>query len=106
RIERTAQVYNYRLFSIFDKGGNGLELYFRGNHLNAQIVAAAKKVQSSTMNFFFHTSRWYFICITHSKKMFGYSDLALYVDGELRQTVEFKYPSITSKASFAHIGTN
>lgn len=106
RLERTAQNHSSRFFSFFDRKGNGVEMIFRGNHLCVQTITSSKKINRIIMDHFFHTNRWYHVCIAHNKKFILSSDLQFYVDGKMRQQVELKYPSFSNPLSFAHFGTN
>jgi WD40 repeat protein len=105
RIERTSQHYNYRFFSLFDTRGNGLELLFKGNHAIVQ-VSSGRKITRVTIDSVFHTNRWYFISFLQNKKFLGSSELQFFVDGELKQKTELKYPPLPNVIPFNHFGTN
>jgi len=51
--------------------------------------------------------RWYFVAITHEapRKRWGPSDVSLYIDGNLVQTVRAEYPSFATPPDFCRIGT-
>ncbi|KAL9647552.1 hypothetical protein ABK040_006908 [Willaertia magna] len=106
RIERTTKSNLYRFFSFFDKKLNGLEFFFRGNHIVIQTVSGGKKIQNVQFDYFFHTNRWYYISFTQNKRFMLKSDICLYVDGECRQTADLKYPSIGGQVTFGHFCTN
>lgn len=105
RIERTTQQGNYRFFSLFDSKGNGLEFFFKGNHAVVQ-VNSGRKSNRVVLNHFFHTNRWYFISFSQNKRFISTSDLQFYVDGELKEKTELRYPPLASCVSFNHFGTN
>ncbi|KAL0481845.1 hypothetical protein AKO1_011322, partial [Acrasis kona] len=106
RLERASHGSPLRFFSFFDRKQNGLELQFRGNHLVVQVVAGVKKVIKVSFDHTFQANKWYFISVTHNKRFLLSNEIQLYVDGELRQTCELKYPSIAGKLAFGHFGTN
>lgn len=105
RIERTTQNGNYRFFSLFDAKGNGLEFYFKGNHAVVQVNSGRKSTRV-VLNHFFHTNRWYYVSFTQNKKFIATSELQFFVDGELKEKADLRYPPLASCVSFNHFGTN
>ncbi|CAG8517665.1 8240_t:CDS:2 [Ambispora gerdemannii] len=96
-----------RLFSFFNKSGNGIEAFFMNKELHFFSRKGKEVVHRATMNNLkFLLNRWYFITFVHYPSKRGWTsspaEIKVTVDAEIEWKAKFDYPVSFPGESFAN----
>jgi len=109
RFESSSNSYYTRIFSLFDKKQEGIELLLKGNQLSVHLVCNGKKYNIPFDNHYIPSHRWSFIALTrikHTMPFFSKSELCLQVNEKQYKTEVKKFPALSSGIEFFHFGTD
>ena len=95
-----------RLFSFVSEDGCGLELYFQEQKLCMSVTMAPGKSSHEQFDVTFRPKYWFHLAITHVVRTFGVSELSLFIDGKLRNTIGMRYPSVAQPLKRCFIATD
>lgn len=111
RVEHMASPVNhFRLFTMLNEEGDGLIVWLAEKH--GQIVIHVSTLSSgvSTTQLFenapLQPQTWHFFTISHVSKIFGRSEMKLYVDGKLRQSKNLSYLPHSKPMSKTWVGAD
>ncbi|GAB1600529.1 neurobeachin-like protein 1 isoform X2 [Argonauta hians] len=102
------KIYRRQLYSFSTNSGNGFEAFFTSEGVLVVAVYNRKDHSSvSLTDFPFKDSHWHCLDIVHtnSRRPFTSSQLAIYVDGCLKLSVQLKFPSTTEAFTSCKIGS-
>ena len=105
------QKYHPRLYSFTSDDGCGTEAYFTTSCQFTHLVVRTKRFLESenctaAFKFDFKPKLWYFLTITHTWRLVGWDTLSLYINGELKESVDLKYPNPGKPLVCCYIGKN
>lgn len=103
------ETYQPYLFSFLTEDGTGgVEAHFNRGKLvlrtNPQHSNTSKR-EMRIVNYDFEENRWYFIALTHTKKLILSDECHVYVNGESVQHFNLKYPKPEQPLKSARLGT-
>lgn len=93
-IEDFPKMHQPCLYSFVSDSGDGFECFFTGSSITLQTRLAKKKVVTQRLSFKFQQGQWYFVGITHVYHYLWSSDLTLYINGAVVETVPLLYPKV------------
>jgi hypothetical protein len=111
RVEHMASPVNhFRVFSMLNEEGDGLLVWLAEKHGQIVFHAAVLSGGASTTQYFesapLQAQSWHFFTISHVSKLFGRSEMKLYIDGKLRQSKNLSYLSQSKPMSKTWIGSD
>ncbi|KAF8091664.1 hypothetical protein N665_0439s0028 [Sinapis alba] len=99
-----------RLFSFLTPDNQGIEVYFYAQFLVVESGSGKGNKASLHFTHAFKPQCWYFIGLEHTcnQGLLGNSEseLRLYIDGSLYETIPFEFPRISKPLSSCCIGSN
>jgi WD40 repeat protein len=103
------EAYQPYLFSFLTEDGtSGIEAHFNRGKLilrtNPQHSNTSKR-ELRIVNYEFSENRWYFIALTHTKKLILSDECNVYVNGESIQHFNLKYPKPEQALKASRLGT-